>query len=138
MNDSEIDTLASITTSKCFDQGTEIVEEGDICDILYMIEEGTVSVSTTKLDSDQKVGKLRKGDFFCEKALISDYVNTDMYTAASRVKCLILVRQDFVRMLGGLKEIMRSSEEIRLANQRQKSARNAKAVLQKYNNFNYE
>ena len=70
-----------------------------------MIEEGTVDVFKESVGPDPLV-TLKNGNFFGEKALLSDDVRQASCIATSDVKCLILVRNDFVRMLGSLQELL--------------------------------
>lgn len=110
LDDSEIDAIALATKIEYFDEGSEIIKEGDKGDKFYMIEEGDVNIYIGKLGPDP-IRTLNKGAFFGEKALMSDDIRTATCTAASRVKCLVLVRDDFVRMLGNLKEILDTYKE---------------------------
>ena len=110
LDDSEIDALALTTKTEYFDEGSEIIREGDGGNKFYMIEEGNVEIYIERLGPDP-IRTLNKGAFFGEKALMSDDIRTATCIAASKVKCLVLVREDFVRMLGNLKEILDTYEE---------------------------
>ena len=136
MDDTEIDALALATGTEYYDQGCDIIKEGDRGDMFYMIEEGNVAVTKECLGPDP-ICILKKGDFFGEKALLSDDIRNATCTATSKVKCLVLVREDFVRMLGNLKEILDTYRERRLALQLQDTAKN-EALLKKENSFKYE
>ena len=104
MDDSDIDALALATKTEYFDEGTDVVREGDKGDMFYMIEEGTVAVTKETIGA-APICVLKKGDFFGEKALLSSDTRAATCTATSRLKCLVLVREDFVRMLGNLKTL---------------------------------
>ena len=123
LDNADIDALALTTRTEYFDEGIGIVKEGDRGDMLYMIEEGTVSVTKTNLGPDS-ISILKQGDFFGEKAILASDTRMATYTAKSRVKCLILVRDDFIRILGNLKEILDQSNERRLALHRQETIKN--------------
>ena len=113
-----MDALALTTGTKYFDEGSTIVKEGDKGDMFYMIEEGTVAVTKENLGSGP-ICILKKGDFFGEKALLSDETRMATYRATSNVTCLVLVRKDFVRIAGNLKEILDEPKDRRRAFHRQ-------------------
>ena len=105
--------------------------------MFYMIEEGNVAITKECLGTDP-ICILKKGDFFGEKALLSDDIRNATCTATSPVKCLVLVREDFVRMLGNLKEIINACEDRRQMLKRQETVRNTSAVLRRWNSFKFE
>lgn len=105
---SELAAMASATEIQCFREGDCIVEQGTRGDIFYMIEEGTVDVFI-KEKGDRPVVTLTSGQFFGEKALLSDDVRTASCIASSDVKCMILMREDFVLMLGDLQDLLNRS-----------------------------
>jgi len=119
-----------------FDEGSQIVKEGDKGDMFYMIEEGTVAVTKASTGLDP-ICTLKKGDFFGEKALLSSDTRFATCTAVSKVKCLVLVREDFVRMLGNLKDLIDTHEDRRLTLKRTETVRNTSAYLKKWN-FKYK
>ena len=86
MDSSEIDALSSVCRSKSYDLGDIIVKEGDQGDEFYMIEEGTVDVF--KASSGLKsVKSMSAGEFFGERALLSDEIRKATCIASSGVKC---------------------------------------------------
>lgn len=105
MDSSEIDALSSVCRSKSYDLGDIIVEEGDQGDEFYMIEEGTVDVF--KASSGLKsIKSMSAGEFFGERALLSDEIRKATCIASSRVKCLVLGRDEFNRLLGSVQELL--------------------------------
>ena len=134
MDDSEIDALALATGTEYFEEGSDIIKEGDKGDMFYLIEEGSVAVTKESL-GDTPICTLKEGDFFGEKALLSDDIRTATCTASSKVRCLILVRQDFVRVLGNLKEILDTYTERQLALQRQQACRRTSQALEKIKSY---
>ena len=137
MDDSEIDALALATKTEYFDEGTDIVKEGDKGDMFYMIEEGTVAV-TKAMTGPEPLCVLKKGDFFGEKALLSSDTRAATCTSTSKLKCLVLVREDFVRMLGNLKEIIDTHEDKRQTLRQETARNNISAVLKRWNSSKYE
>lgn len=101
----DIDAMALATESDSFEKGTVIIRQGESGDVFYMIESGTVDVFKTE-NGDEAVAHLKSGHFFGEKALLSEDVRQATCIATSDVKCLTLMREDFVRMLGNLQDLI--------------------------------
>ena len=112
MYPSDIDDMALATRNETFKKGDVIVKEGDRGDVFYMIEEGSVDIYKKEYENNQKpIVTLSSGNFFGEKALLNDNdVRAATCIAAStEVKCLFLMREDFFRMFGDLKELLDKS-----------------------------
>lgn len=105
LSSSEITAMASATRGNVFKEGEVIITEGEEGDIFYMIESGDVDVFI-KAKGDAPVVTLSSGAFFGEKALLSDDKRSATCVAKTDVKCLILLRDDFVQMLGDLRDLM--------------------------------
>lgn len=82
-----------------------IVKEGEVGDIFYMIDSGSVDVLIKSKGSDPVV-RLGSGKFFGELALLSSDVRTASCVAKTDVKCHILMRKDFNQLLGDLQSLM--------------------------------
>lgn len=102
---SEIHSMALATKIEKFRRGSPIVRQGERGDAFYMIEEGSVDVFIEAKGKDPVV-TLKKGQFFGEKALLSSDVRTATCIAATDVKCMLLMREDFVLMLGDLQDLL--------------------------------
>merc|ERR1712228_458573 len=99
----QIHSLALAAGSEDYNAGDVIIKEGDVGDMFYIIEEGTVDISTTA--SSVTITSMSDGDFFGENALLSDHgddIRTATCVASSDTTCLTLTRTDFDRMLGNL------------------------------------
>lgn len=103
----DINAMATATESDSFEKGTVIIRQGESGDVFYMIESGTVDVFKTE-SGDEAIAHLTSGHFFGEKALLSEDVRQATCIASSDVKCLTLMREDFVRMLGNLQDLIGS------------------------------
>lgn len=107
--------MALASQRDSFGKGDVIVREGEKGDVFYLIESGTVEVFK-KETGEQVVATLCPGHFFGEKALLSEDVRQATCIASSEVKCLFLMREDFVLMLGDLQDLLdgneRSKEEM--------------------------
>jgi len=108
LSSSELTTMASATRGNVFRKGEVIISEGEEGDIFYMIESGDVDVFI-KAKGDDPVATLSSGTFFGEKALLSDDKRSATCVAKTDVKCLVLMRADFVQILGDLRDLMNGS-----------------------------
>jgi len=105
LNASDIDAMALALQKDTFREGDVIVREGEKGDIFYLIESGSVDVF--KKDSgDKPITTLESGQFFGEKALLTEDVRQATCIATKDVKCLFLMRQDFNLMLGDLQDLL--------------------------------
>lgn len=107
LRSSDIDAMALATQSDSFHKGDVIIRQGEKGDAFYIIESGTVDVFTTEQGSAEPVARLTSGQFFGEKALMSEDVRQATCIASTDVKCLTLMREDFVRMLGNLQDLLK-------------------------------
>ena len=102
---SDIDAMALATQRDSFQKGDVIVREGERGDIFYLIESGTVDVFK-KESENTAIATLGSGNFFGERALLSEDVRQATCIASSEVKCLFLMREDFNLMLGDLQDLL--------------------------------
>jgi len=102
----DINAMALATQKDSFAKGDVIVREGERGDIFYLIESGTVEVYKKGEKEEQPVASLSSGNFFGEKALLSEDVRRATCIASSDVKCLYLMREDFDLMLGSLQDLL--------------------------------
>ena len=102
---SDIDAMALALQKDSFRAGDVIVREGERGDIFYLIESGAVDIF--KKDFGEKpIATLNSGQFFGERALLSEDVRQATCIASSDVQCLFLMRDDFVLMLGDLQDLL--------------------------------
>jgi len=105
LNASDIDAMALAAQKDTFCKGEVIVREGERGDIFYLIESGTVDVFNRD-NGDIPINNLVSGQFFGERALLSEDVRMATCIASSEVQCLFLMRDDFVLMLGDLQDLL--------------------------------
>ncbi|KAH8048389.1 cGMP-dependent protein kinase [Aureococcus anophagefferens] len=80
-------------TKEDVDDGVDIIKEGEDGHTFYIIANGEVEVSTAKAG---KVASLKKGDYFGDRALVSDEKRAATCTAkGSATKVLAVDREDF-------------------------------------------
>lgn len=105
LRSSEIDAMALATQSDAFAKDDVIIRQGEKGDAFYIIESGTVDVFIAE-QGNEPVARLTSGQFFGEKALLSEDVRQATCIASTDAKCLTLMREDFVRMLGNLQDLL--------------------------------
>jgi len=105
LSESEISTLALACLTETYEPGHAIVREGEPGDIFYMIDSGSVDVFI-KAKGSSPVVTLQSGKFFGELALLSSDKRTASCIAKSKVKCHILMRNDFNLLLGDLQSLL--------------------------------
>ncbi|MES1913327.1 MAG: hypothetical protein MHM6MM_005518 [Cercozoa sp. M6MM] len=90
-----------------FRADSDIVKQGDPGDTFYIIREGTAKV-TKDFDGDvREVQRLAAGDFFGERALLTNETRAATVTVTSeRLNCLSLDRQAFAVLLGPLQDLL--------------------------------
>ena len=108
LSESEIDTLALATITESYKAGHVIIKEGDPGDIFYMIDSGKVDVMINAR-GDKPVATLTSGQYFGEQALLSNDVRMASCIASTDVVCHILMRNDFILLLGDLQSLMEAS-----------------------------
>jgi CRP-like cAMP-binding protein len=100
--------LALAAISESYKAGHVIIREGDPGDIFYMIESGSVDVYIKAL-GDAPIATLSNGEFFGEMALLSNEPRAASCIAKTDVKCHILMRNDFILLLGDLELLMKTN-----------------------------
>jgi len=103
---SHIDAMALALHSDSFCKGDVIIREGESGDFFYIIESGSVEVFKNESKDDNPVARLESGNFFGEKALLSEDIRQATCIAATDVKCLCLMREYFVLLLGNLQDLL--------------------------------
>eukprot|EP00128_Syssomonas_multiformis_P017607 Colp12_sorted_trinity150504_noHs@20802 len=94
--------------------GETIVTQGDNnSECFYIIEDGTCVVKKVFGDSKEprEVLRLSRGQYFGEIALLMDQPRAATVQAVGRVKCIVLDRKSFQRLLGNVKEILQRNME---------------------------
>jgi len=102
---SHIDAMSLALQKDIFRKGDVIVREGERGDIFYLIESGSVDVFKKDI-GDKPITTLTTGQFFGEKALLTEDVRQATCIATSEVQCLFLMREDFNLMLGDLQDLL--------------------------------
>ncbi|KAM3610647.1 uncharacterized protein V6R79_006901 [Siganus canaliculatus] len=93
-----------------YDKGEYVIREGEEGSTFYIIAQGKVKVTQTteahKLP--QIINTLQKGDYFGEKALISDDVRSaNIIAEENGVECLVIDRETFDQTVGTFNELQK-------------------------------
>lgn len=102
-------TVADALKTETFSDGEVIITQGDDGNLFYIIEEGTAvcTKQVTPSDPPQEIGILTSGAYFGEIALLTTRPRQATVTAKGTVKCLILDRKTFKRVMGPLEDILK-------------------------------
>ncbi|XP_061134744.1 cGMP-dependent protein kinase 1 [Syngnathus typhle] len=92
-------------------QGDYIMRQGAFGDTFYIINKGQVKITEKKAgDEEQVVSKLSERQWFGEKALWGEDVRAVNIVATSDVACLLIDRETFRDIIGGM--VFDSSHEV--------------------------
>lgn len=105
----ELAALARVTEDIRVPAGTVLCKEGSLGREFYVIVEGTADV--TRSGKPKPIASRNAGEFVGEIALITTTRRTATVTAATPLRCLILMRGDFRRVLDENRTIERKVME---------------------------
>jgi CRP-like cAMP-binding protein len=87
----QLEAMATLTELRQEEAGTVLVEAGVLGYSLFVLQEGTASVT----GGDEPLGELGPGDFFGEIALLGQRERTATVTATSSVTLVAMLGSDF-------------------------------------------
>eukprot|EP00928_Gymnodinium_smaydae_P030752 TRINITY_DN2277_c0_g3_i1.p1 TRINITY_DN2277_c0_g3~~TRINITY_DN2277_c0_g3_i1.p1 ORF type:complete len:1054 (-),score=226.96 TRINITY_DN2277_c0_g3_i1:19-3180(-) len=110
LNDEQIATLADCLTEVQYEEGDDIIRQGDEGHTLYVVLSGEcVAIVETGLFSwnrdVQEHQRYGPGNFFGERAVLSRGPRGATVRALTKVETLTITRQKFERLLGSLGEL---------------------------------
>jgi NADH dehydrogenase len=94
-----------------FETDEIIFNEGDVGDYLYIIVNGEVEVFTTKDNVENPLGKLGKGEYFGEMALLNQRSRLATVRCISPVDVLALRKSDFGVLISNFQELRKDFEQ---------------------------
>eukprot|EP00794_Sanderia_malayensis_P012638 gene12638-13936_t len=100
--------IVDVVEEDFFPGGEYLIREGERGDTFYIIKEGNVKVLQMLSGhvEPQEIRTLGKGDYFGEKALLSEDVRTASIVALSPgVECMVIERETFRNVIGPLEVI---------------------------------
>lgn len=96
LNKTQRELLLSSVTTITYNQGQVIVTEGEPGDLFFLIKEGQVVCSK----GGKFIRNMIVGEYFGEQALLYGTMRTATVAAVTKVKCLIVSREDLTKALG--------------------------------------
>jgi CRP-like cAMP-binding protein len=97
----ELKTLIAQSTTVHYETGQRIIAAGDTGHTMYVILQGTVSVTVKNHGQDMELAALSAGDFFGEVALVDDGPRSADVAATSSCELLCITRMT-LGVLAGL------------------------------------
>ncbi|KAG7270985.1 hypothetical protein CRUP_014584 [Coryphaenoides rupestris] len=99
--------LADILEETHYNDGDYIIHQGATGDTFFIISEGQVKVSQQNSVNEEPVflNMLSKGDWFGEQALKGEDIRNASVMAVGDVTCLVIDRESFKQLIGGLDEV---------------------------------
>ncbi|XP_036385406.1 cGMP-dependent protein kinase 1-like [Megalops cyprinoides] len=99
--------VADVLEETHYSEGDYIIRQGATGDTFFIISEGQVTVTQQKSANEEPVflTTLSRGDWFGEQALTGEDVRTASVTAVGDVTCLVVDRESFKQLIGGLDDV---------------------------------
>ena len=97
--------LADVVELRTYEAGEHVIAEGEQADAMYLIREGQAVVKQESADAEGKPilrNLLKQGDYFGERALLTDEKRSATVEAVSSLECLRIGRDAFLKLLGPL------------------------------------
>ncbi|WP_420421095.1 FAD-dependent oxidoreductase [Simkania sp.] len=94
-----------------FESGEIIFNEGDVGDYLYIIVDGEVEVFNTIEGKENLIGKLGKGEYFGEMALLNQRSRLATVRCLTSVDVLALRKSDFGILISNFAELRQNFEQ---------------------------
>ncbi|XP_056385996.1 cGMP-dependent protein kinase 1 isoform X4 [Hyla sarda] len=105
--------LADVLEETHYECGDYIIRQGARGDTFFIISKGMVNVTREDTPGEDPIflRTLGKGDWFGEKALQGEDVRTANVIAAEAVMCLVIDRDSFKHLIGGLDDVSNKAYE---------------------------
>uniref|UniRef100_A0A8C4X4D4 cGMP-dependent protein kinase 1 n=1 Tax=Erpetoichthys calabaricus TaxID=27687 RepID=A0A8C4X4D4_ERPCA len=105
--------LADVLEETHYDDGEYIIRQGARGDTFFIISKGKVNVTREDSPNEEPIflRTLAKGDWFGEKALQGEDIRTANVIAAEAVTCLVIDRDSFKHLIGGLEDVSNKAYE---------------------------
>lgn len=105
VDDQKLRLLAFLSERIEFDEGENLMEEGDFGDTAYIIIDGTADVVIQSPAGEQKVASVAQNDFVGEIAILIDVPRTATVRATSTVVALSISKEHFFKMLSNFPDM---------------------------------
>jgi CRP-like cAMP-binding protein len=91
--------MAKITIGKLYEDGEQIVREGETGDCMYVIQEGSVEVVRREGAKEVQLAVLNAGDFFGEMAIFDREKRSATVRALGEARLLTIDKKTFLRRI---------------------------------------
>lgn len=121
LTQSQLERLADNLSEVTFQDGDYIINQGDVGNTFYVIQEGAVictiweEVSASKKKTSREVLRLKKNQYFGERALLNDAPRAANVISVGRTKLLQVGRREFEEVLGSLQDMIEADRQQREA-----------------------
>mmetsp|Transcript_20020 Transcript_20020/g.30469 ORF Transcript_20020/g.30469 Transcript_20020/m.30469 type:complete len:773 (-) Transcript_20020:766-3084(-) len=106
LTDDQLALVADAVQIIKFSQGTRIINKNETGNVFYMIESGQVDCTDVGNANQFQDLVLAEGEYFGERALLTDQLRAANVTAKTDVTLLALDREAFQRVLGPLRALL--------------------------------
>jgi len=115
LSDEYLAKIAAATTTKTFVKGDVIIKKGDIGTKFFMLKDGTVTVKDIEAGGDKFADQIYKeGDFFGERALLTEEPRAANIIANEDCTTLILSRENFLNVVGPLETLVKKAQDLQV------------------------
>ena len=115
LTDEQIDAVADAVQVVHYEAGKRIIQKNEVGNVFYMIQEGEVDCTDVRQEgSNFKDLVLKAGEYFGERALLTDQLRAANVTAKVDVTLLALDREAFNRVLGPLRALLDANATLRV------------------------
>lgn len=114
LTNEQISKLAGALASQTYQDGQTIIRQGEQGNAFFLVKEGSVKCSQTKQDRELELLRLGTGDYFGEMALLLDEPRHADVTAVGTVEVLSLEKEDFIKLLGPVRDVLSHQMRIRV------------------------
>ena len=115
LDDDEMRLLIRSLEREQYDEGQDLITQGEVGSTFYIIREGSVDVLKSAEGGGEPMycATLGHGQYFGEMALLSNDSRNSTIRAKGPVECFVLSRETFVNVLGPLQAIMEREAQAR-------------------------
>ncbi|KAH8058141.1 hypothetical protein JL720_14052 [Aureococcus anophagefferens] len=114
LTDDQLERVADAVQIVRYPAGKRIIQKNETGNVFYMIQEGAVDCTDVGASNQFKDLVLKDGEYFGERALLTDQLRAANVTAKSDVTLLALDREAFVRVLGPLRKVLDDNLSMRV------------------------
>uniref|UniRef100_A0A3Q2CSE8 cGMP-dependent protein kinase n=1 Tax=Cyprinodon variegatus TaxID=28743 RepID=A0A3Q2CSE8_CYPVA len=107
LSEETLSKMADVMEETHYDDGEYIIRQGARGDTFFIISKGKVNVTQGDLVNQEPIHlrELGRGDWFGERALQGEDVRTANVIALEAVTCLVIDRDSFKHLIGGLDDV---------------------------------